>query len=141
MVTRSPAGRASGSVHCRSRQGVVAAKRTARFWSCDSYTTSTFKNICSVQTTFILSSHFRTFLKRINMTLRQCFVPMIHQYTQNKFRMSDLKLPPICNRAMRCFAASSGNLLPTFRDHNGPIFVGPDRLSRNVGKKLLLLAV
>jgi hypothetical protein len=82
-----------------------------------------------------------TFLKRVNMILRQCFVPMIHPYKQYKFRMGDLKFPPICNRAMRCFAASSGNFLPKFRDHNGPIFMGPDRYSRNVGKKFILLSV
>jgi hypothetical protein len=52
------------------------------------------------------------------------------------------------------YAASSGNFLPTFRDNlSGPIFkdqesqqktwpskMTPDNLSRNVGKKLALLA-
>jgi len=45
---------------------------------------------------------------------------------------------------LRYYAASSGNLLPTFRNNMSVIFLTPedgaDRLSRNVGKKFKLLA-
>ena len=39
-----------------------------------------------------------------------------------------------------CYATSSGNFLPKFRNNLLPLVHGPDRVFRNAGKELPLLA-
>jgi len=94
MVTGSAAGRASEL--CTLPQSARRGRcwRIARVRSCQRYTT--FKKHLLRSNYIYTFTLLRTFLKRVNVTLRQCFLPMINQYKQYKLRMGDMKLPPTC---------------------------------------------
>jgi hypothetical protein len=54
-----------------------------------------------------------------------------------RFQAPRLDVDEICS-LLSCYAASSGNCLPPFRDKQLDFFTGTDKLSKNAGEELPL---